>query len=53
MEWTSMLESLDFSRLTMLIFVDLDQCPDFGPMQRSFDPGVVIIGWWVLARVYG
>lgn len=43
--WDEMLELIDFSRVTMLIFLDLDQCPDLVHMQHSFDPGVVIIGW--------
>lgn len=42
------METLDFSGVTMVIFLDLNRCPDLIGMSCGFDPGVLMIGWCVL-----
>lgn len=43
----STIAELDTTNITQVIFVDLDVA-GVGDMAHNADPGVVLIGWWVL-----
>jgi hypothetical protein len=44
-----MMLELDTSYISQVILIDLDTA-GIGGMMCNADPGVVLIGWWVLAQ---